>query len=107
MPEIEIDKKPKIFDDPEYCDDDFEDTCPQITMKNRCKLFGNDFSLFEKRVKHDQCKVEWKKAQNSIIKCKTCGGELGFNGSHYYHTNTQPSHSAIPDKPLPGGHRLG
>ena len=69
MTEIEIDYKPKIFDDLEYCES-YDGECKFLTaVKDQCSLFENcdignmnDPSDFPK--KHQQCIKYFKKAKN-------------------------------------------
>lgn len=106
MQTIEIDKKPPIFDHPEYCGNM---KCPYEYCGD-CHLFHIDerwYPLEEIIInglrnykKLDECKAWHKDATKlrKIVKCKTCGNELGFNGSHYFHKNHEMIHTAIPDK---------
>jgi hypothetical protein len=78
MTEIEIDVKAKIFDDPEYCEADKEESCQRVDILDfdayrdsaYCQLFRNsDNSFIEleqseksgKFKKCQQCKEAWQK----------------------------------------------
>jgi hypothetical protein len=90
MPEIEIDRKPKIFDDPKWCgaptETDYKE-CQFLVLNEECGFFTDDkgeFIELEQKlndleddisIKCDECKQAYKEAklfQNSV----TIGGAI-------------------------------
>ncbi len=66
MREIEIDFKPKVFDDPEYCNSDTE-RCEYLEMKVQCSLFKSLLGFGpnpDRNFKCDQCKEAYQRAKN-------------------------------------------
>jgi hypothetical protein len=71
MPEIEIEVKRKIYDDPDFCSelDNFDSRskcCPYLFWQNdECKLFNHGLLLAGTRTyfKCDQCKAAYQKTK--------------------------------------------
>ena len=64
MKEIEIDYKPKIFDDPEYCETKKEHCGRKEKFGIICYQFGNILKVNnERKIKCDECKEHYKRAK--------------------------------------------
>ncbi len=93
MPEIEIDFKPKIFDDSHLCED-YHEKCGHMQKGNSttyCLLFRDDtgFKVISneksKRLKkHKECKEHWERVKKRIKKVcpdPECGSNhIAFSG---------------------------
>jgi len=77
MSEIEIDHRPKIFDDPDYCDGDIE--CRFRPDEAWCLLFGLELTVGDENsefncVKCPECKIAYQRAlKKSQLVCVKCG----------------------------------
>ncbi len=67
MSEIEIDYKPKVFDDPEYCENvDGAVVCGWVTVKDGKTFCGllKEYLEGYKKIKCSQCKEAYQRAKN-------------------------------------------
>ena len=60
---IEIDYKPKIFDHPDYCNNEAYG-CDFVSFSSHCHLFGSQLEKDHIYIKKcDQCKIHHEKAK--------------------------------------------
>ncbi len=70
MAHIEIDKKPVIFDDLEYCRT-YKGEFDHMKTEKKCSLFNNEkldhAEITYYIIKCDECKAAWKKVKNKTM----------------------------------------
>ena len=82
MPEIEINYKPKVFDDPEFCEKDAKEC--KFLDTGCCILFDESpiFKPGEYYHKHQQCKDELEKVKKTKP-CPVCSSQLSLPGEFF------------------------
>jgi hypothetical protein len=89
---IEIDKKPVIFDDPEYCNNSAH-FCKNLDIDNAdCVLFDENIKaiikegrIIRRSIKCDECKTAWKAVKKRQSKpCSECDELIGIDPNGTY-----------------------